>query len=179
MLAGILDSRAAQVIVLPNSAVLGGLAEAAAGSAREQGVVVAVVPTKSPLQALAAVAVHDEGRRFEDNVIAVAEAAAGTRFAEVTIAREQSITYAGRCEAGDVLGLIDGEVVEIGSEIAGMGISLVSRLVAAGGELVTVLAGADPDAADGRRDGHRLPAPAPSAGRGRPSWPAASRTARC
>ncbi|HEX4726289.1 MAG TPA: DAK2 domain-containing protein [Jatrophihabitans sp.] len=146
VLAGIMDSRAAQVIVLPNSTVLGGLAEAAAGSAREQGVVVAVVPTKSPLQALAAVAVHDEGRRFEDNVIAVAEAAAGTRFAEVTIAAEQSITYAGRCEAGDVLGLIDGEVVEIGAEVADMGISLVSRLVAAGGELVTVLAGADPDA---------------------------------
>ncbi|HET6210738.1 MAG TPA: hypothetical protein VFD94_10170, partial [Jatrophihabitans sp.] len=148
VLAGILDSRAAQVIVLPNTTVLGGLAEAAVESAREQGVVVAVVPTRSPLQALAAIAVHDEGRRFEDNVIAVAEAAAGTRFAEVTVALEQSITYAGRCEAGDVLGLIDGEVVEIGSEIAGMGISLVSRLVAAGGELVTVLAGADPGAAE-------------------------------
>jgi len=155
VLAGILDSRAAQVIVLPNS-LLGGPAEAAAGSAREQGVVVAVVPTKSPLQALSAVAVHDEGRRFEDNVIAMAEAAAGTRFAEVTIAEEQSITYAGRCEAGDVLGLIDGEVVEIGSEIAAMGISLISRLVAAGGELVTVLAGADPDAvaAAGTVTGH-------------------------
>ena len=147
VLAGIVDTRAAQVIVLPNSTVLGGIAEAAADSAREQGIVVAVVPTKSPLQALAAVAVHDDGRRFEDNVIAVAEAAAATRFAEVTIAAEASITYAGRCEAGDVLGLIDGEVVEIGSEIGGMGISLVSRLVAAGGELVTVLAGNEPGAA--------------------------------
>jgi DAK2 domain fusion protein YloV len=148
VLAGIVGTRAAQVIVLPNSMGLGGIAEAAADSAREQGIVVAVVPTKSPLQALAAVAVHDEGRRFEDNVIAVAEAAAATRFAEVTIAAEESITYAGRCKAGDVLGLIDGEVVEIGSEIGGMGISLVSRLVAAGGELVTVLAGTDPGAAD-------------------------------
>jgi DAK2 domain fusion protein YloV len=148
VLAGIVETGAAQVIVLPNSTVVGGIAEAAADSAREQGVVVAVVPTKSPLQALAAVAVHDEGRRFEDNVIAVAEAAAATRFAEVTIAAEASITYAGRCEAGDVLGLIDGEVVEIGSEIGGMGISLVSRLVAAGGELVTVLAGNDPSAAE-------------------------------
>jgi fatty acid kinase len=148
VLAGIVETGAAQVIVLPNSTVVGGVAEAAADAAREQGIGVAVVPTKSPLQALAAVAVHDEGRRFEDNVIAVAEAAAATRFAEVTIAAEASITYAGRCEAGDVLGLIDGEVVEIGSEIGGMGISLVSRLIAAGGELVTVLAGNEPGAAD-------------------------------
>jgi uncharacterized protein len=57
-----------------------------------------------------------------------------------------SITYAGRCSAGDVLGLIDGEVVEIGSEIAEVGISLVRRLVDAGGELVTVVSGADPAA---------------------------------
>ena len=143
VLDGILGARAAQVILLPNAAAVGGVAELAAQQARERGVVVAVVPTKSPVQGLAAVAVHDEQRRFEDNVIAVAEAAAATRFAEVTIAVRDSLTYAGRCSAGDVLGLIDGEVVEIGTDVVGMGISLVNRLVAAGGELVTVLSGAD------------------------------------
>ncbi len=147
VLDGILATRAAQVILLPNAPAVGGVAELAAQQAREQGVVVAVVPTKSPVQGLAAVAVHDEQRRFEDNVIAVAEAAAATRFAEVTIAVRDSLTYAGRCSAGDVLGLIDGEVVEIGGDVVGMGISLVNRLVAAGGELVTVLSGADQDAA--------------------------------
>jgi dihydroxyacetone kinase-like predicted kinase len=45
-----------------------------------------------------------------------------------------------------VLGLIDGEVVEIGADVGRVGISLVRRLVAAGGELVTVLSGADPGA---------------------------------
>ena len=146
VLDGILSTAAAQVILLPNASAIGGVAELAAAQAREQGVSVAVVPTKSPVQGLAAVAVHDAQRRFEDNVIAVAEAAAATRFAEVTVAVRDSLTYAGRCSAGDVLGLIDGEVVEIGKDVAGMGISLVGRLVAAGGELVTVLAGADPDA---------------------------------
>jgi uncharacterized protein len=146
VLDAILSTAAAQVILLPNATAIGGVAELAAAQAREQGVAVAVVPTKSPVQGLAAVAVHDAQRRFEDNVIAVAEAAAATRFAEVTVAVRDSLTYAGRCSAGDVLGLIDGEVVEIGKDVAGMGISLVGRLVAAGGELVTVLAGADPDA---------------------------------
>jgi len=146
VLAEILRTGAAQVILLPNASTVRAVAESAAAQAREQGVSVAVVPTKSPVQGLAAVAVHDETRRFEDNVIALAEAAAATRFAEVTIAVGDSITYAGRCSAGDVLGLIDGEVVEIGNDVARVGISLVRRLVAAGGELVTVLAGADPDA---------------------------------
>lgn len=141
VLDGILGTQAAKVIVLPNASAVGGVAELAAEQARQQGIVVAIVPTKSPVQGLAAVAVHDDQLRFEDNVIALAEAAAATRFAEVTIAVRESITIAGRCAAGDVLGLIDGEVVEIGSDVAAMGISLVGRLVAAGGELVTVLSG--------------------------------------
>jgi DAK2 domain fusion protein YloV len=148
VLEGILATGAAQVIVLPNASAVGGVAELAAAQARERGLTVAVVPTKSPVQGLAAVAVHDEQRRFEDNVIAVAEAAAATRFAEVTIAVRDSITYAGRCKAGDVLGLIDGEVVEIGDDVTSMGINLVNRLVAAGGELVTVLAGVAEGAED-------------------------------
>lgn len=146
VLAEILRTGAAQVILLPNASTVRAVAESAAAQAREQGVSVAVVPTKSPVQGLAAVAVHDETRRFEDDVISLAEAAAATRFAEVTIAVRDSITYAGQCSAGDVLGLIDGEVVEIGAGIAEVGINLVRRLVAAGGELVTVLAGADPEA---------------------------------
>ncbi|MDQ1741114.1 MAG: fatty acid kinase, partial [Pseudonocardiales bacterium] len=146
VLAEILQTGAAQVILLPNAPAVRAVAESAAAQAREEGVNVAVIPTKSPVQGLAAVAVHDETRRFEDNVIALAEAALTTRFAEVTIAAGDSITYAGRCSAGDVLGLIDGEVVEIGADVGEVGISLVGRLVAAGGELVTVLSGADPDA---------------------------------
>jgi DAK2 domain fusion protein YloV len=154
VLAEILRTGAGQVILLPNAPAVRAAAETAAARAREQGVRVAVLPTKSPVQGLAAVAVHDETRRFEDNVIALAEAAATTRFAEVTVAASESITYAGRCSAGDVLGLIDGEVVEIGADVGRMGISLVRRLVAAGGELVTVLTGADAGAEDAAQAVH-------------------------
>jgi uncharacterized protein len=147
VLAGIRETGAARVILLPNASAVGAVAEMAAAVARQEGISVAVVPTKSPVQGLAAVAVHDENRRYDDDVIALAEAAAATRFAEVTIAVRESITYAGRCQAGDVLGLIDGEVVEIGSDVGAVGISLVQRLIAAGGELVTVLSGSDDGAA--------------------------------
>jgi DAK2 domain fusion protein YloV len=148
VLAEILETGAARVILLPNASAVGGVAEMAAEAAREQGIQVSVVPTKSPVQGLAAVAIHDLNRRFDDDVIAMAETAAATRFAEVTIAVRESITYAGRCQAGDVLGLIDGEVVEIGSDVSRVGISLVRRLIAAGGELVTVLSGSDPGASE-------------------------------
>lgn len=143
LLAAIVASGAKQVVVLPNSAAIAGVAEMAAEQAREQGIAAAVVRTKSPVQALAAMAVHDESRRFDDDVIAMAETAAATRFAEITVAVRDAITYAGRCSAGDVLGLIDGEVVEIGGGIAESAIKLVDRLISVGGELVTVLVGAD------------------------------------
>jgi uncharacterized protein len=147
VLAEILASEAARVILLPNASAVGGVAELAAEEARALGVLVSVIPTKSPVQGLSAVAIHDDNRRFEDDVIAMAETAAATRFGEVTIAVRESITYAGRCAAGDVLGLIDGEVVEIGKDVADVGISLINRLIAVGGELVTVLAGSQDGAA--------------------------------
>ena len=43
----------------------------------------AVVPIRSPVQALAALAVRDPARRFDDDVIAMAEAAGACRYAEV------------------------------------------------------------------------------------------------
>jgi dihydroxyacetone kinase-like predicted kinase len=52
------------------------------------------------------------------------------------------LTSAGRCQAGDVLGLIAGEVVAIGSDVVAVGEFVIDRLLGVGGELVTVLLGA-------------------------------------
>ncbi len=138
------------VVLLPNASQVSGVAEAAAIEARGQGVEVAVVPTKSPVQGLSAVAVHDASRRFGDDVIAMAEAAAATRWAEVTVAQREALTMAGRCQPGDVLGLIDGEVVEIGSTVGSVAAAIIDRLLAVGGELITILVGreAEPDAGE-------------------------------
>lgn len=149
VLAAIRGSGAAQVVLLPNAAQIAGVAEAAAATARNAGARVAVVPTRSPVQGLAAVAVHDPLRGFDDDVVAMAEAAAATRFAEIVIATEQSLTSVGICEAGDVLGMIDGEVVEIGRGLVAVAFSLVARLLAVGAEVMTVLVGADAPAGIG------------------------------
>lgn len=107
---------------------------------------VVVVPTASPAQGLAALAVHDPARRESDDDVAMAEAAAATRRGALVVADREALTWAGRCVAGDVLGMIDGEVVfvEHGPPRVEHALRLVDALLAAGGELVTALLGADP-----------------------------------
>ena len=142
LLAAITGTRAGHVVVLPNAAEGIAAAEAAAEQAREAGHDVVVLRTVSPVQGLAALAVHDPTRRAGDDVVAMAEAAAATRCGELTVAAGEALTWAGRCQPGDVLGLVDGEVVLIGSDPVSVGRALVLRMLSAGGELVTALLGA-------------------------------------
>jgi DAK2 domain fusion protein YloV len=142
LLAAIAGTRAAHVVVLPNSASAIAAADAAAEHSRAAGQEVVVLRTTSPVQAIAALAVHDPARRAADDVVAMAEAAAATRCGELSIAGEEALTWAGRCRPGDVLGLVDGEVVLIGDDVVAAGCALVRRMLAAGGELVTALIGA-------------------------------------
>lgn len=132
---------ARDLVLLPNASRVTGVAEAAAAQARGSGLRVSVVPTRSPVQGLAAIAVHDATRRFDDDVVAMAEAAAATRYAELTIADSEAFTAIGICQPGDVLGLIDGEVVEIGRGMLAVAFGLVDRLLGVGAELMTVLVG--------------------------------------
>jgi dihydroxyacetone kinase-like predicted kinase len=140
------DTGAAQVVVLPNDIILASLVAEVAELAERDGRDVVVVPTASPVQGLAALAVHDSSRRSGDDVVAMAEAAAATRRGELVIAQREAMTWVGRCQPGDALGLIDGEVVLIEpapADLVAAACRLVDRMLDAGGELVTVLAGAD------------------------------------
>jgi DAK2 domain fusion protein YloV len=136
-------SAAVEVVVLPNDAALTPVANRAAARAREIGRDVGVVPTRSPVQGLAAIAVADPGRRFGDDVIAMAEAAAATRWAEVTVAEHEALTSAGLCQRGDVLGSAEGDVVVIGPDLAAVACELLDRLLSAGGEMATLVVGPD------------------------------------
>ncbi|MFC0508478.1 DAK2 domain-containing protein [Micromonospora costi] len=134
---------AARVVVLPNDPNTQAVASAAAKEAHRLGVKVSVVPTRSPVQALAALAVRDPGRRFEDDVIAMAEAAGACRYAEVCHASREALTVAGPCRRGDVLALVEGEVHLIGADLVDTCVAVVDRMLGGGGELVTLISGAD------------------------------------
>ncbi len=141
ILAAIESTGAGRVVVLPNDRDVTAVAGVAAAEARAKGIRAGVVPTRSPVQGLAALAVRDPERRFEDDVIAMAEAAGACRYAEVTIAAREALTVAGRCQPGDVLALIEGEVNLIGHDLLHTSRQLLDRMLAGGGELVTLVTG--------------------------------------
>ncbi|MFN2494357.1 MAG: DAK2 domain-containing protein [Pseudonocardiaceae bacterium] len=141
LLAALAGTRARHVTVLPGPAASVQVAEIAAAQARDTGQEVVLVPTASPVQMLAAVAVHDGARRPADDAVAMAEAAAATRRGELTMANQEALTWVGRCQPGDILGMVDDEVVLIGADLLTAARGLVDRMLSAGGELVTVLLG--------------------------------------
>lgn len=65
LLAGIEACVQSDVIVLPGDKDTVPVAEAAAAAARNRGVRASVVPTRSIVQSLAAIAVHDDANRFD------------------------------------------------------------------------------------------------------------------
>ncbi|MFF8681970.1 DAK2 domain-containing protein [Streptomyces sp. NPDC015237] len=134
-------AHAHEVVLLPNDAELRHTAAAAAEQARAEGVRVALIPTRSAVQGIAALAVHEPERRFDEDVVAMTSAAGATRYAEVTVAEHRSWTTAGICQAGDVLGLIDGDVAVIGADVTEVAATVLDRMLSAGGELVTLVLG--------------------------------------
>ena len=136
-------SGAGSVILLPNDGDTLLAANAAAQVAGEEGVDVRVVPARTAVQGIAALAVHDPDRSLSDNVLAMSSAAAATRNGAVTVAVRDALTSGGPCRAGDVLGIVDGDIVIVGHDLTTVGVEVVERLLASGGELLTVVAGED------------------------------------
>ncbi|MFG2486411.1 MULTISPECIES: DAK2 domain-containing protein [Streptomyces] len=140
-------AHAREVVLLQGGADLRAAAAAAAEQARAEGVRVAVIPTRSAVQGLAALAVHDPQGSFDEDVVAMTAAAGATRYGELAVAERQSFTSAGICQAGDVLGLIDGDVAVIGAGLPETAEAVLDRMLGSGGELVTLVLGPDvPDA---------------------------------
>lgn len=135
-------AHAREVVLLPNDADLREAAAAAADQARAEGVRVALIPTRSAVQGIAALAVHEPARRFDEDVVAMTSAAGATRYAELAFAESEFWTSAGICQAGDILGLIDGDVAVIGGSLVETGTVVLDRMLAAGGEMVTLVLGA-------------------------------------
>ncbi|MFI6072839.1 DAK2 domain-containing protein [Actinoplanes sp. NPDC051343] len=155
MLAAVTATDARSVVLLPNDAATHAVATAAAREAERSGLRVSVVPTRSPVQALAALAVRDGSRAFADDVIAMAEAAGACRYGEVCTAQRAAFTVAGPCQEGDLLGLVDGEVHVIGTDLEDVSRRLLDRMLGGGGELTTLVLGADaPDRLDEVLRGH-------------------------
>jgi uncharacterized protein len=133
--------RATEVIVLPNDGDSIAVAEAAAQQGRDDGIRVSVIPTRVQVQGLAAVAVHEPGRSFDDDVVAMTTAAGHARHGAVTVAARKAMTSAGPCEPGDVLGVVEGDFAIVGGDLHVVADQVVHRLLGGGGELLTLVTG--------------------------------------
>ncbi|MCX4094021.1 DAK2 domain-containing protein [Nocardia sp. alder85J] len=104
---------------------------------------VLMLPSGSMVQGLAALAVHDAQRTAVDDVFAMSEAAAATRWGAVRVAAERALTIVGTCARGDGLGLVGHDVVVIDPDVRVAARTLLDRMLGLGGELVTLLVGVD------------------------------------
>jgi uncharacterized protein len=145
LLRSLVDAGAAQIMVLPNGYVAAEELVAGCTAAIGWGIDVVPVPAGSMVHGLAALAVHDPERQAVDDGYAMARAAAAARHGSVRVATEEALTWAGTCEPGDGLGIAGDEVLIVGEDITAAGAGLIDLLLAAGGELVTLLTGADVD----------------------------------
>jgi uncharacterized protein len=142
LLEAIRSSGACEVIVVPNDRDVVPTAVAAARLAeQDDGIRVAVIPTHAQVQGLAALAVHDPGRPFEQDLVEMSAAARHARSGAVTVAARRAITTAGQCEPGDVLGAVEGDFAVVGDDLLGVALDVIHRMLGGGGELFTIISG--------------------------------------
>jgi dihydroxyacetone kinase-like predicted kinase len=145
LLHALVETGASQVLVLPNGYVAAEELVAGCTAGIGWGIDVVPLPVGSMVQGLAALAVHDPGRQAVDDGYTMARAAASARYGVVRSASEHALTWAGACKPGDGLGVAGGEVLVVGPDLEAAAVGLIDLLLTAGGELVTVLVGADAD----------------------------------
>ena len=144
VLDAILATGAGEVVVLPNDGDSVRVAQVAARTAEaDADVRVVVIPTQAQVQGLAALAVHEPGRSFEQDVLEMTATARHARHGAVTVAAREAITMAGPCQPGDVLGVVAGDFAVVGDDLATVAVDVLERLLAGGGELVTVVQGGE------------------------------------
>lgn len=142
ILEAILGTAAEEVVVLPNDGDCVRAAEIAARTAeQENGINVEVIPTQAQVQGLAALAVHEPGRGFDADVREMTATARHVRHGAVTVAAREAITMAGPCHPGDALGVIAGDFAVVGDDLGTVACEIAERLLAGGGELVTIVSG--------------------------------------
>lgn len=153
---------ASEVLLLPQDRHGLLSAQEAIAEIRQAGIRVAVLPTRSTVQALAAIAVHDPLRDFDDDIVAMTSAAGHTRYATLAFSKASNHNSQADYQTGDAIGIIDGEVMVAGRDLAEVAQDVLQRMLMAGGEILTLITGADAtrEMADKLAESARLLAPA-------------------
>lgn len=136
---------AAQVILLPNNKNIILTANQIAALTTKQ---VAVVPSASVPQGLAALGVFNAHHTLEQNVADMTAALASVQTVELTKAVRDVELNGVQVAKGQTIGLIDGQLSVSGDSTAGVARDVFARLPRADAELVSVFPGEDAGSAD-------------------------------
>jgi uncharacterized protein len=128
------------VVVLPNNKNIVPVAEQVHGLTSRK---VAVVPTTSVVEALAALVAYDPQATLDDNMAAMIEAATRVATGEVTQAIRDSVAECGPIAAGDWLAIDRDGICATASSPVDAALALIGGLITDDSEIVTVLVGAD------------------------------------
>jgi len=138
LLKGIEQAQATQVLLLPNNPNLILGAEQAARVSRHE---VSVVPSRNLPQGVAALLAFDPDARLEVNRQRMQRAMAEVHAVEVTKAVRASQYQGGAIAKGDVIAILDGELVAAGQDLAEVVLAALSQLRVDSLEVVTLYRG--------------------------------------
>jgi DAK2 domain fusion protein YloV len=132
------NSRYNKVILLPNNKNVILAAQQARDLTKKE---VLVVPSKSIPQGIAALLAFDPEADLETNGQEMTAAIEEVKTGEVTYAVRDSSFNGQKIQAGDILGLIDGELSVLGQEPEEVVLKLLEQLVEDDGEILTIYYG--------------------------------------
>lgn len=129
---------ATDVYVLPNNGnIVMAAKQAAALSAKN----VFVVPTKSIPQGIAALTVFNPESESSDNIEMMNSAIGSVKSGQVTFAVRNTFFDDKEIDEGDILGLVDGKISNVGKDVLDVAESLIDSMVSEDDELITILYG--------------------------------------
>ena len=132
------------VVVLPNNKNIIPVAEQVDGESERT---VGVVPTRSVVEGIASLLAFSPGATAAQNSESMAAAAAAVTHGEVTQAVRDASSSAGPIATGDWLGIGPDGIAAVEPEMAAAATALLSSIIDADHELLTVLTGTDADPA--------------------------------
>ncbi len=128
------------IFVLPNNSNIILAAEQAKNLTNKN---VSVIPSKSIPQGLAAVLAYNPDMEFDGNVERMTSSLQHVKTGQVTYAVRNSSFDDQTIGEGDIIGLSDGSIRQVGKDISEVGLGLLKEIVTDEDEIITVFYGKD------------------------------------
>lgn len=146
LVAGIKEVKAKHVFILPNNKNI----ILAAEQTKElfSDIEISVLPTRNFPQGMAALIAYDPERTVEENYERMEEAISQIQTGEITYAVRESQYNGLEIQNGELLGIINGNIVAKGNEMLDVVKDLVKSMLNDTGELLTVFYGSDIEAGE-------------------------------